>query len=225
MRVDRLTIPARDPKAVSEWYGSLFGVDSVSRSDPDKNAASTVELGESTLELTSSESTSPVHVAVRLCCGPDVAIEWLNERATILPVEGNSSRYFEFLDATAVYFEDPDGNVLEGLCYAGDCRPAGASRDDRVDGITEIGLPAPEPLALVEWLEETVGLSAWGSPSETFGWVGNRDARFVIVPAERSWYPTDRPAEIVPISVRLSTESAHPGRHSHPTLPYEFVVE
>jgi len=234
MRIDRLTIPARDPTALSEWYGALFGADSttdsepVERSNADRSTAestATVQLGESILELTAAETPSPVHVAIRLYCEPAEACNWLAEQATILPIEGEQSRYFDFLDATAIYFEDPDGNVLEGLCYVGDPRPVAASRTDRVGGITEIGLPAPEPLGLVEWLEATVGLSAWGSPTETFAWVGHRDSRFVVVPAGRSWYPTDRSAEIVPISVRLSANSADPGRHSHPKLPYEIIVE
>jgi len=225
MRITRLTIPARDPTALSEWYGSLFRANSPADGTVVEEPTATVDLGESTLELTSAEQPSPVHVAVRFCCGPDEAIEWVDEQATILPVDGDSSRYFEFLDATAIYFEDPDGNVLEGLCYGGDLRAAAANSHSRVDGVTELGLPAPEPLAFVDWLENTVGLSAWGSPSETFAWVGDRKARFVVVPAGRSWYPTDRSAEIVPISVRLSANSADPGRHSHPKLPYEIIVE
>jgi len=224
MRIDRLTIPAREPTALSEWYAETLDSQSTDCGRAE-DATSTVRLGESSLELTTTETSSPIHVAVRLDCEPDDAVDWLAGEATILPVDGEQSRYFEFLDATAVYFEDPEGNVLEGLCYAGDCQTPESSGLNRVDGITEVGLPAPEPLALVEWLETTVGLSAWGSPSETFAWVGNRDARFVIVPIDTAWYPTDRSAEPVPISVTMSADSADPGRHRHPTLPYEIVVE
>jgi len=151
------------------------------------------------------------------------AVDWLAERATLLPVDGESSRWFEFLDATAIYFEDGEGNVLEGLCYDGDPRS-----DDLmavVDGLTEVGLPAHDPLALVEWLEGTVGLSAWGSPSETFAWVGDRHARFVVIPIGREWYPPKRTADIAPLSVTVTAESAHTGRHVHPRLPYEIVVD
>lgn len=225
MRINRLTIPASDPTALSEWYGSLFGVDPTVDCQTASDPTSTVQLGESTLALTAVEAPSPVHVAVRLSCEPDDAVGWLADEATILPVEGQHSRYFEFLDATAIYFDDPAGNVLEGLCYNRDRRPATADRNERVDGITEIGLPTPDPLALVEWLEKTVGLSAWGSPSETFAWVGDSNARFVVVPADRPWYPTARPAGITPISATVSAESACAGRHSHPTLPYEIGVK
>jgi len=126
------------------------------------------------------------------------------------------------LDATATYFEDPEGNVLEGLCYDGD--PRHSADSGIVDGVTEVGLPAEEPLALVEWLEATVGLSAWGTPSESFAWVGDRHARFVVIPTGREWYPTDRAADRTPVSVTVVDESAPCGRHSHPTLPYELRI-
>lgn len=221
MRFDRLTIPARDPTALGEWYGSLFDAEPTGKRD---DRTSTVTLGETTLQVAAVESTPTLHVAVRLHCDPETAREWLADRTTILPVEGETSRYFEFLDATAIYFEDPEGNVLEALCYAGDPRSETDSTAEWIDGVTEVGLPAREPLALVEWLEEEVGLSAWGSPSETFGWVGDSNARFVVVPADRPWYPTDRIAGTTPISVTLHAESAQPGRHTHPKLPYEITV-
>jgi len=126
------------------------------------------------------------------------------------------------LDATAIYFEDPEGNVLEGLCYDGD--PRHRADSDVVDGVTEVGLPAEEPLALVEWLEERVGLSAWGTPSDTFAWVGDRQARFVVIPTGREWYPTGRAAGSAPVSVTVVDESAPRGRYSHPTLPYEIRI-
>jgi len=216
MQFDAVSIPAADPERMADWYRSRFG--SSDRSDE----ASTVRLGETALRFTAAQEAPPVHLAVRLLLDGDRAVDWLADRATILPVEGQPSRRFEFLDATAIYFEDPAGNVLEGLCYDGDLRHRGDSAV--VDGVTEVGLSAGEPLALVEWLEESVGLSAWGTPSESFAWVGNRHARFVVIPTGREWYPTDRAAEPVPVSVTVVDESALRGRYSHPTLPYEIRI-
>ncbi|ERH05500.1 MAG: hypothetical protein J07HN4v3_01101, partial [Halonotius sp. J07HN4] len=72
-----------------------------------------------------------------------------------------------------------------------------------IAGVTEVGLPAPETLALVDWLETTVGCTAWGSPSESFAWIGDREARFVVLPAGSEWYPTENAAEIEPISATV----------------------
>ena len=218
MRFDRVTVPAVDPDAMGGWYRSRFAPTAGSPED-----ASTVRLGETTLEFTAADSAPPAHLAVRLLLDGAAAVDWLSERATLLPVDGEPSRWFEFLDATAIYFEDVGGNVLEGVCYDGDRRRSDNSTAV-VDGLTEVGLPTPDPLALVEWLEGTVGLSAWGSPGETFAWVGDRHARFVVIPTGREWYPTQRVADLAPMSVTVSEEAANTGRHVHPRLPYEFVV-
>ena len=221
MRFTRVEVPAVDPTRVGEWYRSRFAPDTDHAGD--KPA---VRLGETALRFadTDTDTTPPAHLALRLLLDGEATVGWLAERATILPVDGEPSRRFEFLDATAVYFEDPEGNVLEGLCYDGDRRPTAESARV-VDGVTEIGLPAPDPLALVEWLATTVGLSPWGTPSDTFAWVGDRQARFVVIPTGREWYPTDRTADLAAVSATVADASAHSGRHVHPTLPYEIVVE
>lgn len=107
---------------------------------------------------------------------------WTVDRLNLHQTDAEAARRFESLDADAIYASDAAGNVIEWLCD--DDRGAGGG-DPAVaafDGVTEVGLPAPEPLALVEWLTESVGLSAWGSPSESFAWVGDRAPRFVVLP-------------------------------------------
>lgn len=217
MQFEQVELPAVDPEGVAEWYRSRFAPTEDETAD-----ASTVRLGETILRFTAATEAPPAHLAVRLLLDGEPAADWLADRATILPVEGEPSCRFEFLDATAIYVEDPEGNVLEGLCYDGDRRQRADS--GVVDGVTEVGFPAEEPLALVDWLEERVGLPTWGTPSDTFGWVGDRHARFVVIAAGREWYPTDRTADLAPVSVRVVDESAPRGRYSHPTLPYEVWI-
>lgn len=223
MQFDQVRIPATEPSTLGAWYADRFGEESTDHTDSTMTQTTSVQLGETTLQFEAAEDAPPAHLAFRLLADAEAAVDWLADRATVIPVEGTQSRWFEFLDATAIYFEDPEENILEGLCYTDDSHPTGGS-EAIVDGVTEVGLPAHEPLALVEWLKETVGLSAWGSPSETFAWVGDRHARFVVVPAGRDWYPTDREAGLSPLSVTVVNRSAQPGRHSHPTLPYEILV-
>lgn len=214
MQFEQVSIPAVDPDQLSSWYGSVFGVDA---------AGTQIELGNSTLAFRSAVETGAVHLAVRTPAAIEELTAWLAERTTILPVEGQPSRRFAFLDADAVYLADPAGNVIECLCYDGDPRES-VAESVPVAGITEVGLPAPEVLELVEWLEETVGLSAWGSPSESFAWVGDREARFVVLPAGSEWYPTETVASVEEISVSVVDSDAAPGTYSHPEFPYEVTV-
>jgi hypothetical protein len=214
MRFERVSIPAVDPEGLSDWYARTLGVDSESNR---------VELGVTTLEFQPADESVSQHLALRTPAAIDDLTAWLAERATILPVEGAQSRRFDFLDADAVYVADPVGNVLECLCYDGDAKQS-VDGAVPISGVTEVGLPAPETLPLVEWLESAVGLSAWGSPSESFAWVGDRAARFVVLPTGGEWYPTEESAAIEPISATVVDSDATPGTHEHPELPYEITA-
>ena len=63
-----------------------------------------------------------------------------------------------------------------------------------------------------------------GSPSESFAWVGDRQARFVVLPAGSEWYPTEQVADCEPISATVVDSDATSGTYAHPELPYEITV-
>jgi len=77
----------------------------------------------------------------------------------------------------------------------------------------------------VAWLTDTVGLPTWGTPSGSFAWVGDRTARFVVIPAGTDWYPTDRTAGIAPVTATVREPARVAGTHRHPSLPYEITVD
>jgi catechol 2,3-dioxygenase-like lactoylglutathione lyase family enzyme len=221
MRFERVSIPAVDPDALSAWYARTLGVEATG--DNVDSDAARLELGTTTLEFQPATEPAPQHLALRTLADIDALAAWLAERATIHPVDGAQSRRFEFLDADAVYLADSAGNVLECLCYDGDAAE-GLAGGVPIAGVTEVGLPAPDVLALVEWLESAVGLSAWGSPSESFAWVGDRGARFVVLPAGSEWYPTEQVADSAPMGATVVDSDATPGTYEHPELPYEITV-
>ncbi|RJX49705.1 hypothetical protein [Halonotius pteroides] len=58
----------------------------------------------------------------------------------------------------------------------------------------------------------------------SFAWVGDRRARFVVLPAGSEWYPTEAVADSEPISATVVDSEATPGTYEHPKLPYEITV-
>ncbi|ERH02060.1 MAG: hypothetical protein J07HN6_01625, partial [Halonotius sp. J07HN6] len=148
MQFKRVSILATDPAALSDCYGRTLGVDS----DSVDSAVASVDLGATTLDFEPASEPGAVHLALRTPADSDALTAWLGERATIHSVDGEPSCRFDFLDADAVYVADGAGNVLECLCYDGDAaRPVDGAVP--IAGVTEVGLPAPETLALVDWLE------------------------------------------------------------------------
>jgi hypothetical protein len=55
--------------------------------------------------------------------------------------------------------------------------------------------------------------------------LGDREARFVVLPAGSEWYPTDQAADCEPISATVVDSDATPGTYSHPELPYEVTIK
>ena len=55
-------------------------------------------------------------------------------------------------------------------------------------------------------------------------WVGDRRARFVVLPAGSEWYPTEQAADSEPISATVVDSDATLGTYEHPELPYEITV-
>ncbi len=232
MQFTNVTVPSRDPIALAEWYHRVFSVPIETNAED-----ATVFLPDTAISFTHVDDHAPYHLAFR-SLAPAAAIHAglrrhdPDGRSKPVPVEGEPTIRFDFLDADATYFLDPEGNILECLAYDrdvdGQSANGGADRselmDEALQSVTEVGLPGSDPVALRKWLIETVGLGTIGSPSPSFAWVGDFEARFVVVPAGREWYPTDRLSGIDPIEATV-TGAGVSGRHEHPEVPYTVVVE
>jgi catechol-2,3-dioxygenase len=100
---------------------------------------------------------------------------------------------FAFWNAEAVYFEDPDGNVLELIARHG-------LRNDRTGsfgpelllGLSEVGLPVAETEPAIEILEQTFGLAVFSGDRDQFTALGDDHGLFIVVRPGRLWLPTER---------------------------------
>jgi hypothetical protein len=95
--------------------------------------------------------------------------------------------------ARAVYFRDPEQNVVELLARP-EPRPELA--------LAEVGLPVEDVLAAVEALAE-LGIEPYRDPDETFAPLGDADGLLIVVRTGRGWFPYDVPAGAAPVEVRV----------------------
>jgi catechol-2,3-dioxygenase len=133
---------------------------------------------------------------------------WLAERVDLLTEDGSDRFDFSDWDGEACYTLDPAGNVIELIALHGLDNAEGFPGGDGLTCIAELGLPVPDVLATTAELEVAVGITTWDGdpPSAGFSAIGARGASFIVVPAGRNWYPTDRPNVVAPVAARIEAD-------------------
>lgn len=191
MRFLDVRIASPDPGRAAAFYRSAL------EGEP---AGEGVRIGATTLSFEHATPPAPYHVAFAIPPGSILgAFEWARSRLTLL-----SREIFDFSNwnADALYFEDPDGNVLELIARKGPARAFGVS--DLI-GVCELGLPARHPPTAVAMLEDELGVEVFDGDRDQFTAVGDPDGLFIVVRPGRNWLPTELAAAESPAAVTVET--------------------
>jgi len=97
--------------------------------------------------------------------------------------------------ARAVYFRDPEENVVELIA-----RP----QPRRDLSLAEVGLPVEDVPAAVAALQDQLDLSTYADWDESFAPLGDDDGLLIVVRVGRGWFPVGVPAGSAPIEVRIT---------------------
>lgn len=194
----------------------------------DKTGEISINIGDTTLVFHETErETDPYyHFAVNI---PehrfDDATAWMMERVDLVADDdGHTEFSFGFMNAHAIYFTDPAGNI--GELIARHDHPSAS--DEPFDSgsfieISEVGLPVPDiPTALADFKSE-FALTAWHD-EDAFNCVGDDRGMFIVVPVDRSWFPTGDDSEIYPVSVTATSNGSQTGQHQLAGLPYHITI-
>jgi hypothetical protein len=133
---------------------------------------------------------------------------WIKERVSLLWLEDYQGFIAEFINwnARSLYFFDPAGNILELIARSDLGNPSDVPfSSDQFLSISEMGLVFAES----EFMEKAGKLMEQydlryfekQKPSLAFQVIGDDSGLFIMVPEKRAWYPTDKPAEILPIEI------------------------
>ena len=206
----RLAAPAALLPELARFYGGLLE-QSAERRDADTVA---LRVGETALELRAAAGSPFYHFAF-LVPGDrfDAALTWASDHVELLPDAEAGEEVFDFANwnATAVYFHDPAGSIVELIAHhgIGETGASGTFSPHELLGLSEIGLVC-EPPSLAEELERELGLEVWDGAVEGEGrlaFVGEKARTLILCRAGRGWLPTGRPAEAHPVEVTLSGTS------------------
>jgi catechol 2,3-dioxygenase-like lactoylglutathione lyase family enzyme len=156
--------------------------------------------------------SSPQHVAFRIPSGAYAdALTWLGARVDLLVgADGGPEFAFPDWNADAMYFRDPDGNVLELIAHHDLPDPYEAPfAPGAMLGICEVGVPVDDMGTFLSCLEARTGARRWSGDGVTFAAAGDKRGSLIVVPRGRPWHPVPRAEAVAgPLGIDLGSAGA-----------------
>jgi catechol 2,3-dioxygenase-like lactoylglutathione lyase family enzyme len=162
-----------------------------------------VRAGATLLQFEDAPLSSPLHFAFNV---PENQIrearDWAAERAPLLSDGDNELIDFSGWNAHAVYFRDPDGNIVE-LIARHDLPNASTEPFSAASllEVSEAGVPTSDVPGVVDLLAGELGAPLYDGDRSRFAALGDPEGLFIVVPLRRPWYPTALAARDAPLEV------------------------
>lgn len=211
MQIKKLVLQTSYLATLKEFYSSILKLPVQVVSDEEIQ----IQIGSTDLIFNETKIGEPFyHFAINIPSNKiEEAKSWLSGKVMLLWMEDYKSDIADFVNwrAKSVYFYDPAGNILE-LISRFDLNNKNNRRfsSRQFLSISEAGLVfKPEAFdQKTATLLNNNSLSYFTKqpPLPQFRAIGDDEGLFVVVPENRNWYPTDRPAGIFPITVEFENQ-------------------
>jgi catechol-2,3-dioxygenase len=206
MHIQELSLLTGDLTAQAAFYREVLRLP-IEQSDD----ALRVQVGRSRLHFSPKPGWAGVyHLAFDVPENQlEAACAWLDQRADLIALNGETRFHSEGWNADMVYFYDAAGNILEFIARHNQPNASALPFSEHsLLAITEIGLGTRDVRGTVNQLTEALGLRVYdGAGSSSFSAVGDEQGLFIVVDHERSWFPgTGVPGGLHLLTTRL----AHP---------------
>ncbi|WP_025684845.1 VOC family protein [Paenibacillus maysiensis] len=193
MKITEVLLNTHRLDAMKAFYGSLLGLEVL-----EENASRlSFRAGESVLAFQEDSNMEDefYHVAFAIPTNKFIeAKQWVIDRGISLISSTKEDEFlFESWNATALYFYDPDYNLIEFIAHH--------SLDNAVDEafgprallrISEIGLPVDNVPEFCQTITEVFQLDSWGGAGPQFTPLGDAEGLLIVIDKQRPWFPDDR---------------------------------
>ncbi|PQP84732.1 hypothetical protein C0Q44_09445 [Paenibacillus sp. PCH8] len=206
MKIREVGLLTYEMEALKEFYGTILGMDLVEESKISVSFCA----GESILSFKKApEQEKPFyHVAFTIPTNKLAeAKKWSQDRnIPLLSKDGQDEFYFPYWNATAIYFYDPSGNLMEFIAHH--------SIDNAVDEafhvkhllcISEIGLPVDDVPETMSILNKHYQLEPFAGDGKQFSPTGDAEGMFIVIDRQMPWFPDGRMPGVFATEVTVET--------------------
>lgn len=211
MEIQQLILQTSSLKKLIEFYGKVMELEIALHG----GAEIKIKIGSTELVFQQVDISNPFyHFAINIPANKiEEAKSWLKKRVELLWIEDYKSNIADFVNwhAKSVYFFDPAGNIVELI--------ARSDLNNKTDelfssaqflSISEAGLVVKEDQLdkVTQFLLKKYQLFYFDKqpPFAQFKVIGDDKGLFIIVPENRSWFPTKKTSGIFPMKVKFENE-------------------
>jgi len=188
MKINELKIFTSNLSKQVEFYSSILGL---KKSVNSENIVS-FKIGNSILTLEYRKEFTPYHLAINIPSNKEnEALFWLKERVDILLNGEKEIQDFDFWNAKAIYFYDPDKNIIEFIARKNLNNNSKKKFDEKLlIEISEIGLPTNNIEMEFNSLNQNCNLNIFSGGLERFCAIGNENGLIICINKNlKGWFP------------------------------------
>lgn len=215
MKIIELTLQAAELDPLQRFYTSTLAL-------PLLSASAThfcVAAGDTRLCFEQKDGAEGgYHFALQVPLASMAEVQvWLQERVKLFPNPATGEPLVEHVawQAQALYFTDPQGNIVEFIGHSTlPAVPATAAQAWQVLRVCEIGLAVAHVPSTAGMLKKKLQLQRWQSATATFEAIGDVHGLLILAQRGRKWFPTNIPAAALPCRAVLVTDAAYLLQHN-----------
>ncbi|NEW05685.1 glyoxalase [Paenibacillus sp. SYP-B3998] len=203
MNILKIEVRTKCLESIKQFYGDLLNFEIMEFS----GNRMILQAGTSTIIFNEEdESEAFYHIAFSIPSNQlSEAKKWLENKGIELITKDNEDQ-FEFIDwsASACYFYDPDGNLIEFIAHHSiDHTSSDSFQAKSILHVSEIGLPVDDVRVETKRICERFGLSLWRGDGEQFAAIGDENGLFIVTDKNRPWFPDNRLPGMFPTAVTI----------------------
>ena len=190
MKIKELTLFTQNLKSQIEFYSKGLEFKMINCDD----ASCSFNTGNSILTFKVQEGSKPYHFAFNIPSNKEnEALGWLKERVQLLSFEEKELMNFESWNARAMYFYDPDMNIVEFIARKNlNINSNNAFSSKSILNISEMALASTNIKETIAILNSINPIKKYSGDYKRFCALGDEDGLFILAnPLLKKWFPTD----------------------------------
>ncbi|SFL53312.1 Catechol-2,3-dioxygenase [Paenibacillus sp. 1_12] len=206
MKILKIEVKTKRLAMIKEFYGDLMNFEIKDYSDQ----CIVLQAGQTTIIFNQDDKSEAFyHIAFSIPSNQFTASQqWLQHKGIDL-IKKEGKDQFEFMDwpASACYFYDPDGNLIEFIAHHTTTQENNQTfQQNNILYVSEIGLPVDDVSEVTKIICESFNLSLWRGDGKQFSAIGDEHGLFIVIDKNRPWFPVNKKPGMFPTAVTIQGE-------------------